>query len=236
MGLRGQKPKGRIKIEWSANFAYAIGLIVTDGNLSGDRRHVIFVSKEIEQINNFVNCLGLQDLKVGRHISGYDGNLAHRVQFGDVLFYKFLSSIGLTPAKSKTIGKIEIPEKYFFDFLRGCFDGDGCSYSYWDPRWRSSFMMYVSFCSASYQHILWLREQIYEAITIKGHISKSKKTDYFQLKFAKKESEKLINKMYYSKKIVCLKRKKLKIDKALAIMRMQAEKYARVAKLEDAIA
>jgi hypothetical protein len=28
MGKRGQKPKGKIKIKWSANFAYAIGLLI----------------------------------------------------------------------------------------------------------------------------------------------------------------------------------------------------------------
>jgi len=29
MGLRGPKPKGKVKLEWSANFAYAIGLLAT---------------------------------------------------------------------------------------------------------------------------------------------------------------------------------------------------------------
>ncbi|MFZ3020148.1 MAG: hypothetical protein WA051_01335 [Minisyncoccia bacterium] len=53
MGLRGPKPKGKVNVRWSANFAYAIGLLVTDGNLSPDGRHISFVSRDIEQINNF---------------------------------------------------------------------------------------------------------------------------------------------------------------------------------------
>ncbi len=33
------KPLGRVKIEWSDKFAYAIGLVASDGNLSPDGRH-----------------------------------------------------------------------------------------------------------------------------------------------------------------------------------------------------
>jgi hypothetical protein len=31
MGKMGPKPKGKVKIKWSANFAYAIGLLTTSG-------------------------------------------------------------------------------------------------------------------------------------------------------------------------------------------------------------
>ena len=64
------------------------------------------------------------------------------------------------PRKSLTMGKLKIPNKYFFDFLRGCFDGDGCFYSYWDPRWRSSHMFYLEFVSASKKHINWLQNEL----------------------------------------------------------------------------
>ena len=141
MGKRGPKPKGKVKIKWSANFAYAIGLLVTDGCLSTDSRHIVFVSKDKDQIENFLFCLDLKT-KIGKKNRNRK-NEAYQTQFGDVLFFKFLESIGLSQAKSLTVGKIDVPDKYFFDFLRGCFDGDGYSYSYWDPRWRSSFMFYV---------------------------------------------------------------------------------------------
>jgi hypothetical protein len=47
---------------------------------------------------------------------------AFRVQISDVDFYNFLISIGVTPAKSKTIREVKIPRDYFLDFLRGSFD------------------------------------------------------------------------------------------------------------------
>jgi hypothetical protein len=217
MGERGPKPKRKVKIEWSPNFAYAIGLLATDGCVSADGRHISFVSKDIEQVNNFMKCLQIH-VKIGKNISGYDGNSTHKIQFGDVIFSSFLFDIGITSAKSKTIGVIKVPKKYFFDYLRGCFDGDGTIYSYWDKRWKSSFMFYVSIASASERHIEWLRSRINEKVGSKGHVTKDGKGSTFQLKYAKNESLRILKKMYYSKNIVYLSRKKLKIDKILAIV------------------
>ncbi len=223
MGKRGPKPKGKVKIKWSANFAYAIGLLATDGCLSSNGRHITFVSKDIEQINNFMKCLDI-NIKLGKTISGYDGNSSNRIQFGDVIFCKFLNSIGLTSVKSKTIGEISVPKEYFFDFLRGSLDGDGTFYSYWDPRWRSSHMFYIEFISASKKHIDWIRTEIYKRLKIKGHITKSTNVCY-QLKYAKKEAIEIINKMYYNRKVVCLSRKRIKIEKALFVEKQQQERY-----------
>jgi len=224
MGLRGPKPKGKVNIKWSPNFAYAIGLIATDGNLSPDRRHISFVSKDIEQINNFMGCLGL-DVGIGKTISGYNGNVSHRVQFGDVLFYNFLETIGLHPNKSKTIGEVLVPDSYFFDFLRGCLDGDGTFYSYWDPRWRSSHMFYVEFVSASIVHIRWIRKEINTRLNIHGHIANDGRLFTHQLKYAKREALEIIKKMYYNPKVVCLTRKRDKIKKALSVEKKQQKKY-----------
>jgi len=217
MGKRGPKPEGKVKIKWSPNFSYAVGLIASDGNLSSNGRHITFVSKEREQIGNFLKCLDIS-VKIGKTFSGYTGTLAYRVQFGDVLFYKFLQSVGLSPAKSKTIGALKIPDKYFFDFLRGVFDGDGSTYSYWDKRWKSSFMFYLGFASASKIFTDWLRFKIKEFVGSLGHITKDSRGFTFQLKYAKHEGLAVLKRMYYSKKVVCLSRKYLKVQKMLAIV------------------
>ena len=226
MGKRGPQPKGKVKLEWSPEFAYAIGLLVTDGCLSSNGRHILFVSKDLQQIRNFMNCLSLEDIKIGKAVSGYLGKRAYRVQFGDILFYRFLESIGLSSAKSKTIGVVEIPDEYFFDYLRGCFDGDGCFYSYWDPRWRSSHMFYIEFISASKRHMDWLQKELSEKIGLKGHITKDGKGSTYQLKYAKREALAIISKMYYTHGVVCLSRKKIKIEKALAVETKQQKRYS----------
>lgn len=212
MGKRGVRPQGKVQIKWSSHFAYAIGLLASDGCLSSSGRHIIFVSKDKEQVTNFLRALNIENL-VGLNSTG-----AYRVQFSDVLFYRFLMDIGLMPNKSKVLSKLEIPPKYFFDFLRGVFDGDGSSYSYWDPRWKSSFMYYVSVASASEAFIIWLRHTIWTRLGVSGHVTRAKNKSTYQLKYAKKSSTEILRKMYPKKNILCLSRKRLKIERMLSIV------------------
>lgn len=225
MEKRGPKPKVKVKIEWSSKLAYAIGLIVTDGCLYKDERHISLTTKDLEQANNFQKCLGIS-VKNGLKSGGFGKEKKYyHVQFGDVNFYNFLFSIGITSAKSRTIGEVLVPDEFFFDYLRGCFDGDGCFYSYWDPRWCSSHMFYVEFISASEKHILWLRNKLISNTGVSGYLSKVKDKSFYQLKFAKKEALVIIGKMYYNRKVICLSRKKDKIDKALLIEKKQQKTY-----------
>ncbi len=219
MGKRGPKPgfnaRKRVSEIWTTKLAYAIGLLASDGCMSPPGHLIDLTSNDAEQLENFIECLGIP-LRITKKSAG-SGKTSLRVQFKNVLFYNFLLSIGLTPAKSKTIGILKIPPMYFWDFLRGAYDGDGCSYSYWDKRWRSSFMFYTTFVSASEKHILWLRQEIFKRLKISGHITGGRET-VFQLKYAKADSLKLLRKMYRGKKIVYLSRKRLKIAKMLAIV------------------
>ena len=233
MGKRGPKPKARISTQWSPPLAYAVGLLTTDGNLSKDGRHMNLTSKDLDQILTFQKCLGLT-VKIGQKKSGYTGKKdSFRVQFGDVLFYQWLMSIGLTPNKSKTIGALKIPDKYFFDFLRGCFDGDGSIYAYWDPRWHSSYMFYLQFASASPSFLLWLQKTTYRLAATKGKIEPSTRSQ--QLRYAKAATLILFKKMFYAKNVLYLKRKFAKVQKIFKINR-QHNKNAQVAKLADATA
>src|SRR3989344_4096405 len=224
MGKRGPKPKKIINEKWTANLAYAIGLLATDGCLSSDGLLIDLTSKDEEQLLNFSKCVGV-NFNIGNKWN-LKGDKCLRIQFKNRIFYDFLLSIGLTPKKSLTIGKLKIPSKYFFDFLRGCFDGDGCFYSYWDPRWRSSHMFYLSFSSANETHILWLQKEIKKLLLIKGHISKSqRKGSIYNLRYAKKETMEVIEKMYYNHSIICLLRKRIKIEKTLKIENKQQRAY-----------
>lgn len=221
--MRGPKPR-RKEVVWSSELAYAIGLITTDGCLSGDGRHLIFVSKDIEQINNLKKCLDLK-VKIGIHKSGRQNETraCHRIQWGDVVLYDFLLTLGLMPNKSRQLGTLGIPDKYFFDFLRGHFDGDGSFYSYFDPRWKFSFMFYLVFTSASRPHIDWLHNTLARFLDVQGHLtttqgnSKERK-EIYNLRFAKKEAVKVIEGMYTRLDKTHLSRKRLKIERALRIV------------------
>ena len=215
--MPGMKPKEKINRTWSPDLAYAIGLLTTDGCLSKDGRHFDLTSKDVEQLKTFLSCLGIKN-RIGKKMSGFTKKFCPRVQFGDVIFYRFLLGIGLGPAKSKTLGKLYIPDKYFFDFLRGHFDGDGTFYSYYDPRWKSSFMFYTVFISASLKHLKWIRKKLYKILKIKGHFTHDAHKVTYHLKYAKRESLRVLRKMYHNRGVPCLNRKRLKIERALGII------------------
>jgi hypothetical protein len=216
---RGPKPKYLISTEWHSGLAYAVGLLTSDGCLSSDKRHVDLTSVDIDQLENFNKALGVK-FSIGlKDKNSKSHQAAYRVQISSVLFYKFLESIGLTTRKSLTIMKVRLPDEYFHDFLRGLFDGDGYSYSYWDKRWRSSFMFYIGFCSGSEHFIIWLQSMIKSLYKIGGHVTKAqKKNTYYQLKYSKYEAVRLAGFLYRNPKSIRLRRKYLKIKAVLSIM------------------
>lgn len=134
-------------------------------------------------------------------------------------FTSFFLDIGLTPNKSKTIGELLIPDKYFGDFLRGCLDGDGHTISYWDKVWPGSFVFYLGFTSGSKKYLEWLQSKIYKLYNAEGYINKDVRAS--TLKYAKYNSFPILNAMYHSKRVVCLSRKWFKIEAALGIISSQ---------------
>jgi len=200
----GPKPKTE-KVIWSSKLAYAIGLITTDGCLSSDGRHFDFTSNDIQLLETFKKCLGINN-KIASKCSGYTGRRnSHHIQFGDVTLYQWCIKIGLMPNKTKKIGALLIPDKFFFDFLRGHLDGDGCIRKYQDPVYQNSRRLYVNFCSASLTHLKWLQDTTNRLLAIKGFMRKDLRVSY--LTYAKNDSVKLLKSLYYSNDLPCLKRK-----------------------------
>ena len=79
-------------------------------------------------------------------------------------------------------------------------------------------MFYISFVSASKRHVDWLRETVNNFLGCKGHMKKDGRGSTYQLTYAKKESFKILKKMYASKSSVHLGRKRLKTEKILGIV------------------
>ena len=202
---------------WNTGLAYAIGLISTDGSLSKDGRHIILTSKDIEQIETFKKLLNLKN-KIGTKNSSFNKDkLYYQIQFGNKKFYKFLLKIGLFPNKTKTLGSLKITKKFFPDYLRGVLDGDGYTYSYWDKRWKKSFMLYTGVVSASKKYLKWINSQTIKLYGIEGKLT-FQNNSIFRLLFAKKASINLLSKLYYKNGLPCLKRKRQKIFKAINLI------------------
>lgn len=183
-------------MRWSKGLAYVIGLITTDGNLSSDKRHLAFVSKDIEQIILFAKILKLKN-KISPHQSSYNpsGKYFH-IQFSNVGLYRFLTDLGLSPNKSHTIGELKIPPKYFTDFLRGHLDGDGNISIVKHPE-SCHPQLRLRFCSASIKHLRWLKIRIAHMYDINGgFISKSVQNAQY-LTYSTADAKRLLEFIYY---------------------------------------
>lgn len=206
-----------ISLKWRPDLAYVVGLIATDGSLSKDKRHIDFTSKDYEQIVNFKKILCINSKYRLKNSGSVKERRYYSVQFSHVKLYRFLESTGLYSNKSKTLGEINVPDKYFGDLLRGLFDGDGYTTSHFDKRWKSSFVLYSGFTSASKHYLHWLLNKIKKLYGIEGRIKtdgKSAQTLYY----AKYASVKLFKQIYYRDDLICLKRKKFKFEQSLCII------------------
>jgi len=192
--------------------------MATDGNLSRDGRHLELTSKDLEQIQNLQRCFEITN-RISKKGSGYSKKRYYHIQFGNVVLYQWLTSIGLHPRKSKTLGRLNIPDEYFLDFIRGCFDGDGHSNSYWDPVFPSSFRLYTGFSSASRPFLLWIRSTMRRLLKINGRIKRG--TGVYVLRFAKRESIVLLSCMYREPSSIRLSRKWRKVRRHFADVALQ---------------
>jgi len=215
-------PKAKLplkKFEWTPNLAYIVGLLVTDGNLSKDGRHINMRSSDVDLLKTFQLILNL-DAKIAQsYNNGFAKKSSYRIQFSNVQLYNWLISIGITPAKTYTIGKIKIPEKYFRDFLRGHLDGDGTIFTYIDKynhyrdRTYINQRIFTKFISAGQLHITWLYNQIKKLTPVRGALIRNNPTrpnrvPMWEIKFSKYESLKLFKWLYYNKDLPTLKRKR----------------------------
>ncbi|MFH1198595.1 MAG: LAGLIDADG family homing endonuclease [Candidatus Omnitrophota bacterium] len=203
---------------WSPELAYAIGLITTDGNLSPDKRHIQFTNTEYELIQLFKDCLQINNKPTITKPSGFGKKYAYRLNFGNVKFYRWLEEIGLKANKTRSLGRLKIADAYFADFLRGHLDGDGSVFTYIDnyrvykgKRYTNN-RLYTVFISASFEHLKWIQDNIKKNISIYGaltsYLRKNAKFPLCKLRFAKKESLKLLPWIYYRPGLPCLSRKR----------------------------
>lgn len=189
---------------WTNNFAYAVGLIAADGNLSKDGRHIIFTSKDLELVEKFKKALNLNVKISQKSRDRSKRKIYYFVQFSDVNLYRFLLEIGLMPNKSKKVKNVSIPEVFFFDFLRGLIDGDGNINVFFHPQSKLP-QLKVRIISASSEFIFWLKNAILQ-YGISGFLTKGNGVKV--LVYAKHESIALLNLIYYPSVELSLGRKR----------------------------
>jgi len=229
LGIRA-RPRGPIPfssvadIAWTADLAYIVGLFATDGNLSKRSGRLAIMSNDWDLLD-LVRCRLELNAVIRPHRGGY-GTRCHHLAWSDRHFYDWLARVGLTPAKSLTLGPLAVPDEYFADFFRGCLDGDGSIVTYIDrynTYKNASYVysrLYVSIVSASPRFIVWLRATVQRLAGVAGSIevrSSRGRHDVWRLRYAKRESLAVLRWIYYSQDVACLARKRRTADPFLVI-------------------
>lgn len=83
-----------------------------------------FVSIDRILIENVRKTLG-SNHKIAKRLRNERYNFSYRLQIGSKEMFDDLTKLGLKPKKAKRLKYPTIPKKYFPDFVRGYFDGDG---------------------------------------------------------------------------------------------------------------
>lgn len=197
-----------------SNLWYLVGLITSDGSLSKDGRHISITSKDEQILSDIINAFDLK-IKITKKSNGSNKDKIYSlIQIGDIKLYKFLLSIGLSSAKSLTLGKLAVPHNYFNDFLRGEIDGDGCIFSWTNPA-NGNTQFSLRIVSAAPVFAKWLHEQILLRYKVPGKIytryDARRKNPLYSLKYGKLAAEIILKKCYYANSL-CLKRKLVQFE------------------------
>ncbi len=205
--------------------AYVLGFFAADGSMIRNKRGAHFIEftitdrsvlEQIQQVTNSTHRIAERKHRANHKI-------AYRLQIGSKKWFEQLSRIGFMQNKSKRLPLPKIPQRYFGDFVRGYFDGDGCVYfshlQYADrknPRW----VLLTLFTSGSRLFL----DSLWNALKLNGiHGGSLKKKERgFELVFSHSDSVALHHIMYHTAKIpeLYLPRKRTKLERAIRVLNL----------------
>jgi transcriptional regulator with XRE-family HTH domain len=189
--LRRVKYKEDFFSAWSAEMAYVLGVIYTDGNLisgtwskrlSKPIGRLTITQKEPELLEKVLGLMECNARILFENKKQY-GNIVAGARYTFAIvnnkLYDDLLKFGLTPNKSRTLQFPDVPREYVRHFVRGCWDGDGAVYLE-----RRSERIKASYVSGSKQFIMGMVDALSkDGLQIKTVYTNKRKTPsyYFRL-------------------------------------------------------
>ncbi len=199
--------------KWTPGMAYVLGFFSADGYITVNKRGGQYWSidigdlpliKDIRSILRSKHKISIREREGGKYTT-------YRLQIGSIELCNDLRKLGYNERKTKNISVPEIPTKYFCDFVRGYFDGDGNVWSGFMHKGGNTRTLSIQtvFTSCSLGFLEKLRSLLQTFKVERGVIRKGK-GGYYRLTYSVKNSLKLYDFMYNGrdKPLFFLKRKK----------------------------
>lgn len=204
---------------WSSDMAYILGFLYADGNIVKTKRgnHYIAIYTADEALLISMAKSMKAEHKISARIS--DTGCNYRIQIGSKEWFYDLSTLGLFPDKTARMRLPKIPLKFFGDFVRGYFDGDGNVWSglIHKDRKTTTLTIQVSFTSCSQGYLFDLRSALQSAGIGGGGIYVPKKVNYARLTFSSNDALKIHEIMYNWPHKLYLQRKKVVFEQFIKL-------------------
>jgi predicted DNA-binding protein YlxM (UPF0122 family) len=176
--------------KWSAEMAYVLGLIITDGCIS--KTGTVLLSLNDKKLLEKVRKAMGSTHKI--EPSKYQKNL-YIFHFARENMIKDLEGFGILPNKSLVVKFPDIPRVYLADFIRGVFDGDGSIYL---DKGSKNCPIRTCFFSGSKDFIEKLENNLTKLGLPKRNISqqKTKNGVYYGIRYGHYDSLKMFDILY----------------------------------------
>jgi hypothetical protein len=207
--------------------AYVLGFITADGYLGikrirKDKTKQYFLditSKDYSLLKKIRKIMGAKQ-KIGIKYGGPNKKeKCYRFQIGYQEICKDLLKLGIRPKKASTLNSINVPEKYFPDFVRGFFDGDGSVYIY---EVNGTPQIKACILSTSFRFIKELNQLLCKKLNIPEktiHKTLRENSTLYTIYFYIDDCEKLYQFMYGNNPVLYLPRKRRVLEKWKSIKR-----------------
>ena len=206
---------------------YLLGYITADGCIvvSKDRKNHPFMlnitSADMKHLYALRKVLRSEH-KISRKSGGESDTFAYQLQIRNPIITNDLMRLGILPRKTYNLSPIKAPDKYFADFVRGFFDGDGSTYIY---NVNESPQIKAGFVSSSSSFIEDLNQKLCKKLNIPPKTihqvlpQDNKKLIKYSIDFYIEDCEKLAEFMYGNNPNLFLLRKRRIFEKWKLIKR-----------------
>lgn len=191
--------------EWTPAMTYILGFFAADGYITVNRYGGQFFSIQIvdkqllEKIRNIIGSTHkISTIRRVKTFSGQTGvYTAYRLQIGSKEMCEDLRRLGMKENKTKSLAVPNVPKKYFADFVRGYFDGDGNVWVGYVHKDRATRLLAIQtvFTSCSAGFLETIQGRLADA-DIPGGRMRKEKGNYHRLVYSIRGSLKLRDFMY----------------------------------------
>ena len=195
--------------------AYVLGFFLADGSLVINKRGSHYLDFHITDgdiLEKIKYHLG-SNHKIQKRIRNEKHKMIFRLQIGSKKMFKSLNDLGIEKQKTGKEKMPPVPKKYFSDFLRGYFDGDGNIWSGYTNKNRKNPTpaLTLTFTCKSKEFLSELKD-LMNKLKCTGNIVYSSKA--YRLNFSTIPSLKIYESMYNNiTNDLYLLRKKVVFDK-----------------------